>query len=339
MTRCARSTRPNGGSSTRTPKLPSNRAEAWSRSSVSRVAVLRQGRQVGRGARRVRRPRQRARCRRAGTRRAQSRSEGRQTEDLRERQTRRLRCPARGSRRAVSGAAAAPARRARRVQGRRDARCSRTSRQRTRRRQRRGDRLRDNAANENRTIEVRASCRTPAAASTKLPASSAAARSATTRMSCASRTIAGVAMRHRDGRADVAPAPVVGPPEAPETTHQIADLAAGAIGSVASYLADQLGELFAPTPPEVREAQAKADAKREAEKPSAGRERPPLCPPDRRRRARCRGRTRSSGGPQLLGGAGPRQRLGTGPVTGPLERPSQGAPENRKATNPTPPRH
>ena len=59
--------------------------------------------------------------------------------------------------------------------------------------------------------------------------------------------------------------------EAPETTHQVTDLAAGAIGSVASYLADQLGELFAPTPPEVREAQAKADAKpdaaREAEKP------------------------------------------------------------------------
>ena len=40
----------------------------------------------------------------------------------------------------------------------------------------------------------------------------------------------------------------------------------------ASYLADQLGELFAPTPPEVREAQAKADAKaeanREAERPA-----------------------------------------------------------------------
>lgn len=30
-------------------------------------------------------------------------------------------------------------------------------------------------------------------------------------------------------------------------------------------------------------------------------------------------------------GSRPRQRLGTGPVTGPLERPSQGAPENRKA--------
>ncbi len=37
-----------------------------------------------------------------------------------------------------------------------------------------------------------------------------------------------------------------------------ADLGAGAIGGTANYLADQLGELFAPTPPEVREAQAKA---------------------------------------------------------------------------------
>lgn len=64
--------------------------------------------------------------------------------------------------------------------------------------------------------------------------------------------------------------PVIGPDiEAPEVTRQIADLAAGAIGSVASYLADQLGELFAPTPPEVREAQAKANAKHEAEKPAA----------------------------------------------------------------------
>ena len=37
-----------------------------------------------------------------------------------------------------------------------------------------------------------------------------------------------------------------------------ADLGAGMIGGVASYIADQLGELFAPTPPEVREAQARA---------------------------------------------------------------------------------
>lgn len=43
-----------------------------------------------------------------------------------------------------------------------------------------------------------------------------------------------------------------------------ADLAAGGIGEAASYLADQLGELFAPTPPEVREAQAAARAQTEA---------------------------------------------------------------------------
>lgn len=41
----------------------------------------------------------------------------------------------------------------------------------------------------------------------------------------------------------------------------VSDLFAGGIGGAASYLADQLGELFAPTPPEVREAQGKADAK------------------------------------------------------------------------------
>ncbi|MEQ1615660.1 MAG: relaxase/mobilization nuclease domain-containing protein [Hyphomicrobiaceae bacterium] len=65
----------------------------------------------------------------------------------------------------------------------------------------------------------------------------------------------------------------VHPPEisidaTPAVTHQLTDLAAGSIGKVADYLADQLGELFAPTPPEVREAQAKADAKREADKPA-----------------------------------------------------------------------
>lgn len=40
-----------------------------------------------------------------------------------------------------------------------------------------------------------------------------------------------------------------------------ADLGAGMVGGVASYLADQLGELFAPTPPEVREAREKTEDK------------------------------------------------------------------------------
>ena len=56
--------------------------------------------------------------------------------------------------------------------------------------------------------------------------------------------------------------------DAPAVTHQLTDLAAGSIGAVADYLADQLGELFAPTPPEVREAQAMADAKREVDMPA-----------------------------------------------------------------------
>ena len=47
-----------------------------------------------------------------------------------------------------------------------------------------------------------------------------------------------------------------------------ADLAAGSIGVVADYLADQMGEMFAPTPPEVREAQAKAIEKARAEAPA-----------------------------------------------------------------------
>jgi hypothetical protein len=40
------------------------------------------------------------------------------------------------------------------------------------------------------------------------------------------------------------------------------DLAAGAIGKVADYLADQMAELIAPTPPEEREARNRAEARR-----------------------------------------------------------------------------
>ena len=52
--------------------------------------------------------------------------------------------------------------------------------------------------------------------------------------------------------------------EAKGPAHGVSDLAAGGIGAVANYLADQLGKLFAPTPPEVREANVKAEAKAEA---------------------------------------------------------------------------
>lgn len=57
-------------------------------------------------------------------------------------------------------------------------------------------------------------------------------------------------------------------PEAPEPTRQLADLAAGAIGGAASYIADQLGELFSPTPPEVRDAIAKEQARAAEAKPA-----------------------------------------------------------------------
>lgn len=56
-------------------------------------------------------------------------------------------------------------------------------------------------------------------------------------------------------------------PEAPEPAKQTPDLAAGALGTAANYLADQMAEMLAPTPPDVREARAKAEAQREAERP------------------------------------------------------------------------
>jgi hypothetical protein len=68
-----------------------------------------------------------------------------------------------------------------------------------------------------------------------------------------------------DGHGTALHPPVVPTDNAPAVTHQLSDLAAGGIGQAASYIADQLGEMFAPTPPEVREAQAAAHAKRDAE--------------------------------------------------------------------------
>lgn len=79
----------------------------------------------------------------------------------------------------------------------------------------------------------------------------------------AAAVIAREAADERGGGLDLPKAPA-SEHQATGPTHQLADLAAGAIGSVASYLADQLGELFAPTPPEVREARAKAEVKQEA---------------------------------------------------------------------------
>ena len=77
------------------------------------------------------------------------------------------------------------------------------------------------------------------------------------------------AVQHQPELVSPEPGNVIAPIlEAPAVTHQLSDLAAGAIGSAANYIADQLGEMFAPTPPEVREAQAKAAAKAEAEIPA-----------------------------------------------------------------------
>lgn len=56
--------------------------------------------------------------------------------------------------------------------------------------------------------------------------------------------------------------------DGPAPSRGLSDLAAGGIGGAASYLADQLGEFFAPTPPEVREAQAKESAKRADKAPA-----------------------------------------------------------------------
>jgi len=82
-----------------------------------------------------------------------------------------------------------------------------------------------------------------------------------------------------DTHGDIAPqavAPPVLPYETPEAAQirdsaltGAADLGAGMIGGAASYLADQLGEAFAPTPPELREAQSKAAALAEEQREQA----------------------------------------------------------------------
>lgn len=56
-------------------------------------------------------------------------------------------------------------------------------------------------------------------------------------------------------------------PEAPEPAKQTPDLAAGALGTAANYLADQMAEMLAPTPPEMREERAKQEAQREVDRP------------------------------------------------------------------------
>lgn len=69
----------------------------------------------------------------------------------------------------------------------------------------------------------------------------------------------------REHHAD--PHDITSEPEAAEPFKQAPDVAAGAIGALAGYIADQIGEALAPTPPEVRARRALEEARREAERP------------------------------------------------------------------------
>lgn len=69
----------------------------------------------------------------------------------------------------------------------------------------------------------------------------------------------------REHRAD--PHDVTSEPEAAEPFKQMPDLAAGAIGALAGYIADQIGEALSPTPPEIRARRALEEARRASERP------------------------------------------------------------------------
>lgn len=140
----------------------------------------------------------------------------------------------------------------------------------------------ENAANENRSVEASASRQTDQATATEVgvPAVSDARllQEAPKARQIAEQVEQSAAIAQSIGRAASSEMTPIELPhvDSPDPTsiapaRGVSDLMAGGIGGAASYLADQLGELFAPTPPEVREAQAKADAKqaseREAKKP------------------------------------------------------------------------
>jgi hypothetical protein len=124
--------------------------------------------------------------------------------------------------------------------------------------------LREPAANENRTINVPAPESERKNDNALQAPANVQAQSALVRDTVA--TIGEAIASEAGAHIDVSPL-FPAPEEHGVPAHKVVARAAGVVGSVASYLADQLGEFFAPTPPEVREAQAKADAKREAEKP------------------------------------------------------------------------
>ena len=140
----------------------------------------------------------------------------------------------------------------------------------------------ENAANENRSVEASASRQTDQATATEVGVPTVSGerllQEAPKARQIAEQVEPSAAITQSIGRApnsEMTPIelPHVDRPD-PTTMAPVrgaSDLMAGGIGGAASYLADQLGELFAPTPPEVREAQAKAQAKqaseREAQKP------------------------------------------------------------------------
>ena len=125
--------------------------------------------------------------------------------------------------------------------------------------------LRENAANENRTTEVSAAPKVEH----KVESPSHVTSNVQGQSDLLRETVAAVneAVASETGAHIDASSLFPSPDEHGAPAHKVVGQAASVVGSVASYLADQLGEFFAPTPPEVREAQAKADAKREAEKP------------------------------------------------------------------------
>lgn len=132
--------------------------------------------------------------------------------------------------------------------------------------ERTADSLRDNAANENHSVEITAAAIPERTADSPLHAPGIAQEQNPLFPAIAA-TISEAVAAQEGGHIDAAP--LFAEPEVHGVpAHKLAAQAAGVVGSVASYLADQLGEFFAPTPPEVREAQAKAEAKREADKPA-----------------------------------------------------------------------
>lgn len=125
----------------------------------------------------------------------------------------------------------------------------------------------EHAANENQTRDVSARIPVEKTPGTELPTPGTIERQQQPDLAHTILQSLGEAAKTEQGGTLELPALQFPAAETAPPARGVSDLGAGAIGSVASYLADQLGELFAPTPPEMREAQAKERAKHEAERP------------------------------------------------------------------------